>query len=111
MTTALLEIDVHAVAALRAAGEAFLLVDCREPDEQAIARIDGAMLIPMRTIPERLSDLEAHRDGRIVVHCHHGVRSLRVAEFLRARGFALAQSMAGGIEAWSCEIDPATPRY
>lgn len=105
------EIDVQAVAALRAAGASFLLLDCREPDEHAIARIEGSLLIPMRTIPERLADLEAHRDARIVVHCHHGVRSLRVTEFLRARGFTLAQSMAGGIEAWSCEIDPATPRY
>jgi rhodanese-related sulfurtransferase len=105
------EIDVHAVAALRAAGEPFLLLDCREPDEHAIARIAGSLLIPMPTIPERLAELEPHRDARIVVHCHHGVRSLRVAEFLRARGFAAAQSMAGGIEAWSCEIDAGTPRY
>jgi len=111
MTTAPLEIDVQAVAALQVAGEPFLLLDCREPDEHAIARIEGSLLIPMRTIPERLADLEAHRDGRIVVHCHHGVRSLLVVEFLRARGFALAQSMAGGIEAWSCQIDAATPRY
>jgi rhodanese-related sulfurtransferase len=65
----------------------------------------------MRTLPERLADLEPHRGSRIVVHCHHGVRSLRVARFLRERGFAQAQSMAGGIEAWSLEIDPATPRY
>lgn len=105
------EIDVQTVQALRAGREPFLLVDCREPDEHAIARIDGAVLIPMRTIPERLADLEPHREGRIVVHCHHGIRSLRVARFLRERGFALAQSMAGGIEAWSLEVDPATPRY
>lgn len=111
MTTDAIEIDVHAVAALRTAAEPFLLLDCREPDEHAIARIAGAMLIPMRTIPERLADLEPHRSGRIVVHCHHGVRSLRVARFLRERGFAIAQSMAGGIEAWAVEIDPAMPRY
>ena len=105
------EIDVQAVAALRAEGEPFLLLDCREPDEHAIARIAGAMLIPMQTIPERLAELEPHRETRIVVHCHHGVRSLRVARFLRERGFPGAQSMAGGIEAWSLAIDPATPRY
>jgi rhodanese-related sulfurtransferase len=104
------EIGVQAVAALRAEGEPFLFLDCREPDEHAIARIEGALLIPMQTIPERLADLEPHRGSRIVVHCHHGVRSLRVARFLRERGFAQAQSMAGGIEAWSLEIDPATPR-
>ena len=105
------EIDVRAVAALRLAEEPFLLLDCREPDEHAISRIGGAVLIPMGTIPERLSELEPHRDARIVVHCHHGVRSLRVARFLRGRGFPHAQSMTGGIEAWSLEIDPTTPRY
>jgi rhodanese-related sulfurtransferase len=106
-----IEIDVPAVAALRQSGEAFVLLDCREPDEQAIARIAGSILIPMRLIPERLAELESHRDARVIVHCHHGVRSLRVARFLRERGFARAQSMAGGIEAWSLAIDPAVPRY
>jgi rhodanese-related sulfurtransferase len=105
------EIDVHAVQALLAGGESFLLLDCREPDEHAIARIGGAVLIPMQTIPERLAELEPHRTSRIVVHCHHGVRSLRVTRFLRERGFTSAQSMAGGIEAWSREIDPDVPRY
>jgi rhodanese-related sulfurtransferase len=105
------EIDVQAVHALRSGGEPFLLLDCREPDEHAITRIEGAVLIPMQTIPERLAELEPRRGDRIVVHCHHGVRSLRVARFLRARGFMAAQSMRGGIEAWSLEIDPATPRY
>ncbi|MDA0255078.1 MAG: rhodanese-like domain-containing protein [Planctomycetota bacterium] len=106
-----LEIDVEAVAALQRAGEVFLLLDCREPDEHAIARIEGGMLIPMRLIPERLSELEPHRESRVVVHCHHGVRSLRVARFLRERGFQRAQSMSGGIEAWSVLIDPSVPRY
>ncbi|MFM8415762.1 MAG: rhodanese-like domain-containing protein [Planctomycetota bacterium] len=106
-----LEIDPQGVAALRAAGESFLLLDCREPDEHAIARIDGAVLIPMQTIPERLAELEPHRAGRIVVHCHHGVRSLRVARYLLERGFPQVQSMAGGIDAWSLEVDPTTPRY
>lgn len=88
-----------------------LLLDCREPDEHAIARIDGARLIPMREIPERLSELEPWREKPIVVHCHHGGRSLRVARWLRSQGYAGAQNMAGGIDAWSLEIDPATPRY
>lgn len=105
------EIDVQAVQALRSGGEPFLLLDCREPDEHAIARIEGARLMPMQTIPERLDELEPHRSSRIVVHCHHGVRSLRVVRFLRERGFPFAQSMAGGIEAWSLEVDPGTPRY
>lgn len=111
MTSDSIEIDVNAVAALRKAGAGFFLLDCREPDEHAITRIEGAVLMPMRTIPERIAELEPHRGSRIVVHCHHGVRSLRVARFLRERGFMAAQSMAGGIDAWSLEIDPATPRY
>ena len=111
MTAEPVEISVQEVQALRSAGGPWLLVDCREPDEHSITRIEGAVLIPMREIPERLGELEPHRDGRIVVHCHHGVRSLRVTRFLRERGFAAAQSMAGGIEAWSLKVDPATPRY
>jgi len=106
-----LEIDVHAVKALRDAGQAFLLLDCREPDEHATARIPGAVLVPMSAVPERLDLLEPHRAGRIVVHCHHGGRSLRVTRWLRGQGFSGAQNMAGGIDAWSLEIDPATPRY
>ena len=106
-----LELDVHAVQALRADGTPFLLLDCRQPEEHATASIPGAVLVPMAEIPERLAELERHRAGRIVVHCHHGGRSLRVAQWLRARGFAQAQSMAGGIEAWALEIDPGTPRY
>ncbi len=111
MTSDSLEIDVHAVQALRSAGTPFLLLDCRELDEHAIANIPGAILIPMQEIPERLAEIEAYRDGRVVVHCHHGGRSMRVTRFLRERGFPTAQNMTGGIEAWSLEIDPATPRY
>jgi len=106
-----LEITVSAVNELRHPADSLLLVDCREPDEHVIARIPGAVLIPMATIPERLAMLEAHRSGRIIVHCHHGVRSLRVVRYLREHGFSSAQSMAGGIDAWSLEIDPGTPRY
>jgi rhodanese-related sulfurtransferase len=106
-----IEIDVHAVRALREAGEPFLLLDCREPEEHATASIAGAVLIPMAEIPDRLEQLEAHRSGLVVVHCHHGVRSLRVVRWLRARGFPGARSMTGGIDAWSQEIDPGTPGY
>lgn len=87
------------------------VLDCREPDEHAICRIEGATLMPMAEIPERLAELEPWRDKPIVVHCHHGVRSLRVVRFLREKGFAQAQSMKGGIDAWSVEVDPAVPRY
>ncbi len=106
-----LEIDVQAVRTLRESDTPFLLLDCREPDEHAIASIPGAVLVPMAEIPERLDQLASHRTRRIIVHCHHGGRSLRVTRWLRAQGFAGAQNMAGGIDAWALEIDPSTPRY
>ena len=88
-----------------------LLLDCREPDEHSTANIIQARLIPMGTIPSRLQELEPWRDKRIVVHCHHGMRSLRVAQWLREQGFSQTQSMQGGIDAWSTSIDPTVPRY
>lgn len=106
------DIDVHSVKQLLDAGEnGFLLLDCREPSEQATARIAGAKLIPMNTIPERVVELEPFRAGRIVVHCHHGGRSTRVTHWLRQQGFANVQNMTGGIDAWSQEIDPTVSRY
>jgi rhodanese-related sulfurtransferase len=104
------EITATEFVELKAVGE-LLLLDCREPEEHAIARIEGGRLIPMQQIPERLAELEAWRHKPLIVHCHHGVRSLRVVDFLRSKGFSQAQSLAGGIEAWSLEIDPAVPRY
>jgi adenylyltransferase/sulfurtransferase len=88
-----------------------LILDCRTAEEHAIARIEGALLIPMQEIAERLSEIEAWRDKPIIVHCHHGVRSLRVTHFLRDKGFSQVQSMKGGIDAWSVEVDPSVPRY
>ncbi len=106
-----LETDCQTVHQLRTAGAEFLLLDCREADEFAIAHIDGAMLLPMSDLEARRVELDKHADSHIVVHCHHGMRSLRVAKWLREQGFAKTQSMAGGIDAWSEEIDPSVPRY
>ncbi len=108
-----IEIDVRATSQLlqQHSSEEFLLLDCREPDEHKTCRIEGAKLIPMRSIPERLEELESWKDQALVVHCHHGSRSLRVVQFLRENGFPQAQNMAGGIDAWSQEIDEAVPRY
>jgi rhodanese-related sulfurtransferase len=94
------------------AGESLLLIDVREPEEFAITRIDGATLIPMREIPAALQQLEAKADAAtLIVFCHHGVRSLNVAHWLREQGVLACQSMAGGIDAWSALVDPAVPRY
>jgi rhodanese-related sulfurtransferase len=106
-----LEIDVRTVKQLLDRGDRFTLLDCREPDEVTAACIAGSTHIPMREIPSRLEELEPHKTGRLVVHCHHGGRSLRVTQFLRQQGFDQAQNMAGGIDAWSQEIDATVPRY
>ena len=106
-----IEIDVHSVKQLRESGEPFLLLDVRQPEENRTAKIDGSVLIPMGELGDRLDELEKHRDRRIVVHCHHGGRSLQVTQALRSRGFDQVQNMTGGIDAWSTEIDEAVPRY
>jgi len=111
-----IEIEPAAVQALGGSVTAgptadWLLLDCRTPEEHATARISGAVLIPMQELSARVDELAAWRDKPIIVHCHHGVRSLRVAQWLRERGFSGARSMRGGIEAWSVEIDPSVPRY
>ncbi len=107
-----LEVSVDEVNQAKKRGDSdFVLLDCREPDEHSIAAIDGALLVPM----SQWETFENYRSGlegkNIVVHCHHGMRSLRVANWLRANGFPNAQSMSGGIDAWSLEIDPSVPRY
>jgi rhodanese-related sulfurtransferase len=95
-----------------AAGEKLLLIDVREPNEFQAARISDAELIPMRTIPAQLQRLEAASDdATLIVYCHHGIRSLNVVNWLREQGVPGCQSMAGGIDRWSLEIDPSVPRY
>ena len=106
-----IDIDVRTIKQMLDSGEKFVLLDCREPSEVVTARIAGSTHIPMREIPARLAELDPQKNGRIVVHCHHGGRSLRVTQYLRQQGFAQTQNMAGGIEAWSLEIDPTVPRY
>jgi rhodanese-related sulfurtransferase len=106
-----IETDVAGVAALRENGQEFLLLDVREEHEYAIARIDGSMLLPMSRLRDRVGDLEEHRDRLIVVHCHHGGRSMQVTQALRNNGFEKVQNMAGGIDQWSEQIDPSVPRY
>ncbi len=86
-----------------------LLLDCRRPDEVATARISGALHVPMDELPRRLNELPPERE--IIVYCHHGARSLRVTHWLREQGFPRVVSMAGGIEAWSREVDPSVPLY
>ena len=92
-----------------ARGDVLQLIDVREPNEHAFARIDGARLIPLRTLPQRSEDLD--RETEMVVFCHHGMRSAQAVAFLRSRGFSRARNLAGGIDRWSVDVDPAVPRY
>lgn len=105
------EIDVKSVKSMLDGGDDFLLIDCRQPEEYQTAKINGAKLIPMGEIPDRLPELDDFKEKRIVVHCHLGGRSLRVTEWLRSNGFAQTQNMTGGITAWSQDIDPSVPQY
>jgi molybdopterin/thiamine biosynthesis adenylyltransferase/rhodanese-related sulfurtransferase len=104
-----IEVDVHEAARLAGNGHGAVILDVREPFEHAIGVVEGSLLVPMRHVPEAIGDLPG--DKPILVICHTGVRSLRVAEFLRARGFENAASVAGGIAEWSREIDASIPRY
>lgn len=92
-------------------GEKFLLLDVREQDEYDAAKIAEATLLPMSQIAERVGEIQAWKDLPIVTHCHKGIRSMRVANWLASQGFENVQSMAGGIEAWSLEVDPSVARY
>ena len=106
-----MEIDVAGVKAKLDSGKDFLFLDCREQQEFDAVKIEGTTLIPMSELQERVGELESHKDREIIVHCHHGGRSLRVAMFLRQNGYATATSMAGGIDAWAVEIEPGLARY
>lgn len=101
------EVDVVTAAQLLREGGAVLL-DVREPNELATCQVPGSLHIPMREIPARMGELP---DAHVLVLCHHGGRSARVTQFLRANGFERATNVAGGIDAWAVEIDPTLPRY
>ena len=86
------------------------LIDVREPWEFETARVEGSLLMPMGDVPSRAHQ-ELDPEGRLVVVCHHGIRSMNVTVWLRNQGFEQAQSVRGGIDAWSAEVDPAIARY
>ena len=102
------QISVKEFKARRDAGEDVYLLDVREPYEYQIAQIGGT-LIPQNDVPNRLA--EVPRDREIVVHCRSGARSQRIAEFLKQSGYTQVANLAGGILAWSDEIDPKVQKY
>jgi rhodanese-related sulfurtransferase len=103
------EISVAELKRMHDANDAFTLVDVREDDELAIAAIPWAKHIPMGSIVDRSGELS--KDAPLVIMCHGGTRSGRVAKYLRDNGFTNVANLAGGIDAWSHEIDPAVPTY
>ncbi|QDV14277.1 putative adenylyltransferase/sulfurtransferase MoeZ [Rosistilla oblonga] len=106
-----IEVDVATVKSMLDQNADFVLIDCREADEYQVAKIDGSILIPLSELQEKGAELEAHRDRHIIVHCHHGGRSMRLTQILLANGFPRVQNMAGGIDVWSQQIDSSVPRY
>jgi rhodanese-related sulfurtransferase len=104
-----IEIEPREVKDLVARDPQVLFVDVREQWEYDTARIAGSVLIPLGEIPANLQRLG--NAEQVVFFCHHGMRSLDAAAWLRAQGVAGAKSMTGGIERWSTEIDPSVPRY
>jgi rhodanese-related sulfurtransferase len=107
-----LEISPGAAGELLETPGAARWIDCRDPEEFAFNRIAGAELIPLSVLPsEATSRLGEDKAAHLVIYCHHGMRSARAAGLLRQLGYVNAQSLAGGIDRWSQEIDPAVPRY
>ena len=90
-------------------GQAFSLIDVREPDEYEIAKIPGSRLIPLGEFEKRLAELP--RNGPLVFHCHSGGRSAHAAQLAKDAGFEDVYNLVGGIDAWSVEIDSTVPRY
>jgi molybdopterin/thiamine biosynthesis adenylyltransferase/rhodanese-related sulfurtransferase/molybdopterin converting factor small subunit len=86
-----------------------VLIDVREPHEWEISHIEGARLIPLGQLPDRLGELDGHSE--IVTHCHHGARSMKALEILKGAGFNKVRSLAGGIDAWAERVEPGMARY
>jgi rhodanese-related sulfurtransferase len=86
-----------------------VLLDVREPWEYDKARLENSKLLPLRDIPARFGEVDAKAE--VVVICHHGGRSMQAAMFLEKQGYACVHNLAGGVDAWSRQVDPAVPVY
>jgi len=85
------------------------LLDVREMSEYQICHLDNATLIPMNTVPERMAELDT--DAEIICICHHGGRSMQVANYLERNGFTKVANLTGGVHAWAQQVDPGMPTY
>jgi adenylyltransferase/sulfurtransferase len=105
------EIAPRALAERLAIGTPTFLVDVREPWEHALVALPGSVLVPLGELPAHHRELVPPPGALVVTYCHHGVRSLDAALFLQSVGWTDVVSLAGGIDAWACEVAPALPRY
>jgi adenylyltransferase/sulfurtransferase len=105
------EIDVHQLAAKFAANEPVYLLDVRQPWEHQLAALPGSRLIPLNQLAARTDEVQPPAGCTVVVYCHHGIRSRSGAALLERLGVPNVFSLAGGLDAWSVEIDPRVPRY
>ncbi len=88
-----------------------LLIDCRELNEWAACRIEGAVLVALSEFAGKVEKLFKDPDQQAIIYCHHGVRSLHAVQYLRQKGFKKTRSMQGGIDVWSTQVDPRVSRY
>lgn len=108
--TGITQLSVAEVKARLERGDTFRLIDVREPNEHAVAAIEGAELLPLSQAQQWLTTLDSSED--LVFFCHAGFRSMQVAQYLVQQcQFQHVSNMIGGIDAWSLEIDPHVPRY
>jgi len=103
------DIQVDELKQWKDEGREVTILDVRTPQEWEIARIEGSTLIPLQELPDRMNELDPA--ATMAVLCHHGPRSFQAVRFLRQMGFARARNLAGGLEAWSRDVDPSVPRY
>jgi adenylyltransferase/sulfurtransferase len=92
-------------------GHPVRLIDVRQAWENQVAKLPNSILIPLNELAERAAEIPVETGSTLVVYCHHGVRSLSAVGYLQRLGVYHARSLAGGIDAWSCEVDPKVPRY
>ena len=107
----LLEITPRELAKHIENGQAFRLIDVRQLWENQLAKLPDSQLIPLNELPTRAVEIPSEPATLLVVYCHHGIRSMSAAEYLQRLGHPNVRSLAGGIDAWSCEVDPGIARY
>ena len=106
-----MQIDVESASRLLTEDESVLLLDVRDLAEYDTVHLPNSLLIPTSEFMEKIQQLKGKENQRILVICHHGVRSQGAATWMRANGFEQAQSISGGIDAWAVQLDPGLTRY